>query len=197
MKPKALSLTILSLCLLAASVSVAAQQQQKKKPETISTPAKLVVTKLKVSEGEAYEVRGKAVFTLAAANSDDTVAGTLVYTIPDEARQKIAQITGKPLSAIPASVTAKDVVAEFQKATACPTVHLEFKPMDVDIAGVKNHFNRFVLDIDEKQPGASKGTQDLATLFCVWTRQINAGQQRRGIIRTMNQILNGEEEDSN
>jgi hypothetical protein len=195
MSKKFFSAVLISLCLLAASVSVAAQQ--KKKPETISTPAKLVVTKLKVSEGEAYEVRGKAVFTLVAANSDDSVAGTLTYTIPDDARQKVAQITGKPLSSIPASVTAKDVVAEFQKATACPTVHLEFKPMDVDIAGVKNHFNRFVLDIDEKQPGASKGTQDLATLFCVWTEQINAGRARRGMIRAMNQILNGAEQEAN
>jgi hypothetical protein len=172
-------------CLLALSLTAAAQQ--KKKPDSISTATKLVITKLKVGEGDAFEVRGKATFVVTAANSDDSVAGTLTYTVPDDARQKVAQLTGKPLDQIPSSVTAKDVVATFQKATACPVVHLEFSPMDVEIAGVKNHFNRFVLDINETK-------EELAQLFCIWTRQINTGRARRGVIARMNIILNGEED---
>ena len=99
----------------------------------------------------------------------------------------MAELTHKPVASIPATVTSKDVVATFQKATACPVVHLEFQPMDVDLAGVKDHFNRFVLDINETQ-------QELAQLFCVWTRQINNGRARRGVIARMNVVLSGEDD---
>ena len=187
-------LALVSLCLLALSLMAGAQQMAAT-PETITTPAKLVITKLKVGEAESYEVRGKATFTLTAANSDDSVAGTLVYTLPDDARQKVAQMTGKSLNDIPASITTKDVVANFQKATACPVVHLEFSPMDITVAGVKNHFNRFVLDINETISGGTKYQQELATLFCVWTKQINEQHSRRGVIARINKIRHGEQEE--
>lgn len=187
MNTKTYRMLLTLACLLAISLTAFAQQKAKK-PETISTVTKLVITKIKISEGDAYEVRGKATFTLTGANSDDSMAGTLLYTVPDDARQKVAQLTGKSLETIPSSVTVKDVIVNFQKATACPTVHLEFAPMDVDIAGAKTHFNRFVLDINE-------GTQELPLLFCVWTKQINNGRARRGVINRINQILNGEEPD--
>jgi hypothetical protein len=188
MNKKTFSAILTLLSLLALSLTASAQekaQDKAPKPETISTGTKLVVTKLKIGEGYAFDVRGKATFTLSAANMDDTVAGTIVYTIPVDARQKVAEITGKPLAQIPESVTVKDVVAGFQKATSCPTVLLEFSPMDIDIAGVKSHFNRFVLDIKE-------GPSEMAQLFCVWTRQINNGRSRRGVIARVNGILNGE-----
>src|SRR5678810_562209 len=73
---------------------------------------------------DGSDVRGKATFTVTAANSDDTLAGTFTYVIPDEARQKIAQLTGKQLTAVPSTFTVKDVVASFQKQTACPVVHI-------------------------------------------------------------------------
>src|SRR5215510_9433997 len=71
------------------------------KPMVYSTVAKLTVAKLKTGETDVYDVRGKITFTVTAANSDDTVAGTMVYTIPDDARQKIASMTGKQLNAVP------------------------------------------------------------------------------------------------
>ena len=187
MNTRTFSAILTLVCLLALSVTAVAQQKAKK-PETISTVTKLVVSKLKISEGEAFDVKGKATFTLVAANSDDSVTGTITYVVPEDARQKVAQLAGKPIAEVPATVTVKDVTANFQKATACPTVHLEFSPMDVKIAGVNSHFNRFVLDINE-------GAPELAKLFCVWTKQINAGRPRRGVITRMNVILNGEEED--
>src|SRR5438309_8423027 len=123
MNTKTVNVMLTGLCLLALAITAVAQQQPKVvKPETISTAPKLVITKLKIGEADSYEVRGKATFTLTAANSDDSVAGTLIYTLPDDARQKVAQMTGKQLSEIPASITTKDVVANFQKATACPVV---------------------------------------------------------------------------
>jgi hypothetical protein len=177
---------------LTASVQEKAQDKAPK-PETISTGAKLVVTKLKIGEGDAFDVRGKATFTVTAANvSDDTVAGTIVYTIPVDARRKVAEISGKPLAQVPESVTVKDAIASFQKATSCPTVLLEFSPMDIDIAGVKSHFNRFVLEIKEDFKGLTSAQQEMVKLFCVWTNQIKLNRQRRGVIARVNGILNGE-----
>src|SRR5215468_10882044 len=100
------------------------------KPVAFSTAPKVTVAKLKTGAGEndVYDVRGKITFTITAANSDDTVAGTINYAIPDEARQKIAAITGKQLNSVPSSITQKDAVSGFQKLTAPPIIHLEINP---------------------------------------------------------------------
>ncbi|HEX5082689.1 MAG TPA: hypothetical protein VFY40_11625, partial [Blastocatellia bacterium] len=87
-----------------------------------TTPPKMFGARLKYGESEAREVRIKVTYTLTAANYDDTMVGTLVFTIPEDARKKIAETVCEPLSSIPASVTRKDVVAGFRKETSCPTV---------------------------------------------------------------------------
>lgn len=181
---KKISAIFLTLCFFVFTV---AAQAQDKKGETITLGPKLVISKLKVGEGEAYEVRGKASFTFTAANSDDSISGTITYSLPEDARAKIAQMTGKAVAQVPASITRKDVVATFQKATECPVVHLEFTPLDVNIAGVNAHFNRFVLDVEQS------GGHEIHNLVCIWARQINTGRARRGIIARMNVIITGEE----
>src|SRR5262245_11113419 len=60
-------------------------------PVVYTTSPKLTVAK--IGEGEGYDVRGKISFTIQAANADDTIAGLVSYTIPDDARQNIAAIT--------------------------------------------------------------------------------------------------------
>jgi hypothetical protein len=183
METRKFSAVLMTLCLLVVAV---AAQAQAKKGETITTAPKLVISKVKLGEGAAYEVRGKATFTLTAANTDDSIAGVITYTLPDDARAKIAQLAGKPVEQIPASIQHKDVVATFQKATSCPVVHLEFTPLDVNIAGVTTHFNRFVLDVED-------GGTVLHRMVCLWARQINDGRSRRGIIARMNIIITGED----
>lgn len=181
------SRTLLTALFLLA-LGMTAMAQQKGKGIVIATPAKLVISKIKISEGDAFDIRGKAMLTITSANSDDTVTGTLTYTVPDDARQKISSLSGKPLNQVPATVTLKDVVARFQPATECPVVHLEISPTQADIAGVKANFSRFVLDINES-------AQEKDKLFCVWAKQINKGMGRRGVIRRINVLINGEEED--
>ncbi len=182
MKTNTLKVLFLSTCLVV--LGVAAQAQVKKKGETITTAPKLVVTKLKVSEGESFDVRGKAVFTLAAVNSDDSFTGTITYTLPEDAKAKIAQITGKPVAQIPATITQAEVNGNFQKLTECPVLHVDFSAMDLVVAGAKIHFNRFTVDI-------SDSGREITTLACKMAVQINVGRQRRGIIRRMNEIING------
>ena len=169
---------------------------QAPKPVAYTTAPKLSIAKLKVSETETYDVRGKVTFTVTAANSDDTVAGTLSYTLPDDARQKIASMTGKQVASIPSSVTRKDVVAGFQKATQPPVLHLEISAMDLDVAGAKIVFNRIQLDINAKEGGniTKFSNDEMEALFTAWARQIGAGRARRGIIAAMNKRINGEDD---
>ncbi len=183
--------------LLGAAVIANAQQQNvTPKPVVFSTAPKLAIAKLKTSETEVFDVRGKITFTLTAANSDDTVVGTINYTLPDDARQKIAAIIGKPPNSVPSSITRKDVIAGFQKATAPPIIHLEVSPMDVDVAGAKLHFNRIQLDVNAREGGNSAKftNEEMETLFTVWARQILAGRARRGIISAMNRRIAGEDD---
>lgn len=181
-------------CLLGLSV-VANAQQATPKAVAFTTAQKLVIAKLKSGEADAYDVRGKVAFTVTAANSDDTVAGTLTYTIPEDARQKIASMSGKALNTVPPSITRKDVIASFQKATEPPVLHLEITGMDVDVAGVKMRFNRIVLDINARDSHPQDySVQEMEALFTVWARQILNGRSRRGIIARMNKVINGEPE---
>lgn len=186
MKTRIFTTLTTTMFLLALSLTALAQEAtQKRKPETIATVSKLVISKVKVGEGDAYEIRGKAVFNITAANSDDTVTGNIVYTVPEDARQKIAQMTGKQAAQVPATVTVKDVNAGFQKGTKCPVITLEFNPMQMDIAGIKANFTRFGLDINETN-------RDMEKYFCTWTKQINNGMSRRGPIAKINMLLTGE-----
>ena len=192
-----LSSAIFATALLLGVSIIANAQAPQVTPKAIAytTAPKIFIAKLKSGEQDAYDVRGKVSFTVTAANSDDTVAGTLAYSIPDDARQKIAAMSGKAVTAVPASITRKDVVAAFQKATSAPVLHLEVNAMDVDVAGVKMHFNRIALDINARDPntGATPySNEEMEALFSKWVQQINAGRARRGVISRMNKVINGE-----
>lgn len=180
-----------SLTLLFSFVGIAqAQSQATPKPVTFTTAPKTVIAKL----GDTDSVNGKLTYTITAANSDDTVAGTINYTIPDATRQRIAAMTGKQLNVIPNNVTRKDVVANFQKGTKAPIINLELDPMEVDVAGAKLKFNRVVLDINGREGGNTTlyTNEEMEVLFNAWAKQINAGRPRRGIVARMNRAINGE-----
>jgi hypothetical protein len=218
MNTKLIHIALTSIFLLGAAVAVytqdgaqksaqkSAQKTQKAapapaapvtpRPVVFTTAPKVTVGKLKTSETETYDVRGKITFTITAANSDDTVAGTVNYTIPDDARQKIAAITSKPLNSVPSSFTRNDTVAGFQKMTAPPIIHLEISPIDVDVAGATLKFNRITLDVNGRESTDQKYTnEEMETLLTVWARQIANGRPRRGIIATMNKRIAGESDD--
>jgi hypothetical protein len=196
MNTKLFSAVFTLVCLLGATLVASAQAPGvTPKPVAFSTAPKLTIAKLKSGDQDAYEVRGKATFTVTAANSDDTVAGTFHYTIPDDARQKIAAMSGKPLNTIPSNVTRKDALAYFQEGTMAPVIHLELKPTEFDVAGVKMAFNRIVLDVNGRESTSVYYSKDeMEALFTVWAKQIYNKRSRRGIISRMNKVINGEPE---
>ena len=150
-----------------------------------TTPPKTSVAKFKLGESEAREIRGKVTFTLTAANIDDTLTGTLIFTIPNQGRRMIAHASGQALNSIPASLAQKDVVAGFRRGAACPVVNLEIGAMELDVAGVKLSFNRIVVDVIET-PG------EVPQHICAWTRQINTGRPHRGVIASLNRLIAAE-----
>lgn len=190
-----LSRAILTLAgLLGAGLVAQAQTPQViPKPTVYTTAPKMVIVKLKNGDQDVYDVRGKLTFTIVGANTDDTIAGTVTYTLPDDARQKIAAQVGKPLNTVPSTITRKDVIATFQKATAPPLIHLELSPMEVDAAGAKLRFNRVALDVTAREGNVSQYTsEEIEALFTVWAKQILNGRSRRGVIARMNRAINGE-----
>jgi hypothetical protein len=147
-----------------------------------TTPPKTSVARLKLNGDEDREIRGNVTFTITAANYDDTMVGTLVFTIPEEARKKLAEATGELLTSIPARLTQKDVVAGFRKGTSCPIVEIEINVTELDVAGAKLSFKRIAADVIET-------TQEVPQHFCVWTRQINANRPHRGVIASLNRLI--------
>jgi hypothetical protein len=196
--PNAISL--LPLLLAAGAVAFAQSTAQSSDPKgadtqaadtrqapqvVYTTPPKTSVAKFKLGESEARVVRGLVTFTLTAANYNDTVVGTLVFTIPEEARKKIAEASGEPLTSIPAIVAQKDVAAGFRKGTSCPMVSLEIGATEMDAAGAKLSFDRVVVNVIETH-------EEVPQHFCVWTRQINANRHRRGVIASLNRLITAE-----
>jgi hypothetical protein len=183
---------IIALIFVAAVVYA---QPAKPRPVVFTTAPKLTVAKLQTGEPEAYDVRGKLSFTVTAANSDDTITGAINYTIPDDARRKIAALTGKPFGDVPSSITHRGAVASFQKMAAAPIIHLQISPIDMDVTGAKIRFNRIVLDINAREAGGAKFTKDeMEALFTSWARQIGAGRLRRGVIAMINRRIAGEDD---
>lgn len=174
-----------------------AQGNEQAKPVAYRTPPKLVIAKLTNAGVDVYDVRGKITFTLTAANSDDTLVGTIDYTIPDDARQQIATLTGKPLASVQSTFRQTGVIASFQSGTAAPVLHLEISPMEVTVSGAQMRFNRIVVDVNGREGGASirkYSPEEVEVLLTVWARQINSGRQARGIISRLNRTINGEPE---
>ena len=196
------SLAVVFLLGLSIIANAQGQPTVTPKPVAYSTKPKLIVAKLKKGEQEISEVRGNASFTVVGANSNGTFAGTFTYTIPDAARQKIAEASGQPLNSIPSVITRKDVEAEFQKGTDMPVLHLEIstkqdKMGNINVAGINVVFNRVSLDINGRDPniGAPAYTnEEMEALFTKIAKQILAGRAYRGVVTRMNKVINGEPE---
>lgn len=190
-----MTLFVCAALLALTAVTFGQQPQQAAKPVAFVISKNLAIGKLSQGGADVYDVRGKLSYTVTAANSDDTVAGTVTYTIPDDARQKIAELGGKPLAQVPKEVTKKDVIAGFQKGTEPPVIHLELTGLDLDVAGVKARLSRVTLDINARMSENSRYTkEEMEVLFTVWARQILAGRSRRGPIARINKVINGEED---
>jgi hypothetical protein len=133
------------------------------------------------------KIHGKASFTITSANDDDTVTGTLVFSIAEDARLKIAELNGSDLKSTPSSYSRKNIIAHFRKGTACPEITLEISKIELDLGGV-------IACIDRFSPVINESPEQISQLFCSWSRQINTNRHRLGIIAAINRLLSGDPE---
>jgi hypothetical protein len=183
MSRKFSSLILAFACLITTGMKATVQNA---KPVVFTTLSKVTVAKMQSDESDVTEVPGRVTLTVTAANFDDTITGTIVYTISDNTRQKIAKASGKDLSIIPTTFFKKDVISSFPKGTACPVMHVIIPPTVIEGAGIGLELERTVVEINESQG-------QMAQLICAWTRQINANRHRRGIIAAINRFIAGEQ----
>lgn len=159
-------------------------------PVVFTTQPRLALARL-ISSNPAFSskkitIEGRASLTVTKANDDDTITGVFVFTVAEDARIKLAEISETDLEEIPAKYSKEDVTARFQKGTTCPSIHLEItSPVDLDAAGTTMKLEHVMLDIPESPA-------KMAQYFCGWTRQINARRQRLGLISAINQLISPE-----
>jgi hypothetical protein len=190
MKPKITEVVFTSSFLLALGVIALGQQLLfNAKPTVFTTVAKTATGKLP----EAEEVHGQLTYTVAAANADNTILGTINYTLTDESRQKIAQLTGKPLAQVPSIIAKSNVSAAFQNGTEPPVLHWEIRGEELEAAGLKIGFPLIVFDIKARPSELTRYTvEEMEALFTNMARQINSGRPTRGLIARLNRVIKGE-----
>jgi hypothetical protein len=173
------------LCLFAVCLNGSGQEL---KPVVLTTPPRTTTARLSRDENDKnLKVHGKVSFTITTANEDDTVTGTVVFTVAEDVRQKIAELNGSDLKSTPASYSKKDVLAHFRKGTACPVLYLEISKIELELGGV-------TACLDRISPVINESPEQISLLFCSWARQINTDRHRLGIIAAINRLLSGDPE---
>jgi hypothetical protein len=180
-----LQISSIVLCLLAACLMSSGQEL---KPLVFTTTPRQITARITTGEQEQnLKLPGKASFSITSANKDDTVTGTVVLTIANDARRIIAELTGNDLELTPSSYSKKNIIAHFRKGTACPEISLEISKIEMDLGGVTACLDRF-------SPVIKESPEQISLLFCSWARQINTDRHRLGIIAAINRLLIGDPE---
>ncbi|MBO0797495.1 MAG: hypothetical protein J2P31_01615 [Blastocatellia bacterium] len=179
-----------SLFLIFIILLTPAAHRRNSDPVVFTTQPRLAFARLIPSNpafsSKKITLEGRASLTVRKANDDDTITGVFVFTVTEDARAKLAEISNADLEEIPAKYSKENVTARFQKGTTCPSIHMEItSPVDLDAFGSTMKLEHVMLDIPESPA-------KMAQYFCAWTRQINARRQRIGLIAAINELINPE-----
>lgn len=153
------------LCFLL--VSTTAQEPPKKCRKAITDSKKLIGT-FKPKGQAAIEIVGQATYTITDLYSDLSLVGTLVLTLSDAERQKIARAMNKTIDEIPTAISQQKVLGQFHKLTECPVLQFDFPAMTLVLAGENLQLKQFTLNLKE-----GSGTATL--YFCTIARQLKNG----------------------
>ncbi|NOT62902.1 MAG: hypothetical protein HOP19_22055 [Acidobacteria bacterium] len=138
------------------------------------------------------EISGEFIYTLAAAHADDTVSGSVTYTLSGEARQELAALTNQSLSQVPIALTQKDVTAEVKPHTdTCAKLLL--RPFALRLLTTEVSFKDVALMVPEREaPSQLNSAEEIEALFSRWAVQLTTQRARRGIIYHINRLIRGE-----
>jgi len=176
-------LPVAAVALIALQVTEA---QQPRPPVVYTTPARSVeFSFITTASGISVPLEAQASYTITSVGDDDSLSGTFTITLPNRARQKIADAAQSKIEQIAETYSRKNVQAKPEKGTACPSISLELSDFDIDVTGGRLVMSGIELRITESG-------DRLIQLFCFWTRQINANRERGGIVRSINRMIEGD-----
>lgn len=179
---------LFSLCFI-----VSALAQTPLKATSYSVTSKTFTAKCKAGAQAEFDVPGQLSFTITVANLDATLTGTLEYLMPEDIRQKIATVSGTPLSRVSHRVTREKITARFEPDTAPPMLHLLIAPLEMEFAGAKVSFEKIVFDIPARPNSITKySSEEVEALLTVWAIQIRDNKPYRGIVARFNRVITGE-----
>ena len=124
-------------------------------------------------------ITGQVTLTILEANpEDDTLRASL----------RLASVRGSRSNS-PSDLWEKapgpfvlEVRASWQKGTSCPSLVLRIPALELPAESGPRSLPAFALKVEETEA-------EIPQLLCSWTRQINAGRSRLGILRALNHIL--------
>ena len=124
-------------------------------------------------------ITGQVALTLLEANpEDDTLRVNLRVSEVRSSRDDSSAGQSERVS----PTFAQEVRAHWQKGTSCPTLQLRIPAVELPTESAPLPIPSFLVRIEET------GTE-VPQLLCSWTRQINAGRSRLGILRALNRSL--------
>jgi hypothetical protein len=124
-------------------------------------------------------ITGQVALTLLEANpEDDTLRVNLRVSEVRSSRDDSS--TGQSERVSP--TFAQEVRAHWQKGTSCPTLQLRIPAVELPTENAPLPIPSFLVRIEETG-------MEVPQLLCSWTRQINAGRSRLGILRALNRSL--------
>lgn len=167
-----------------AGIGVSAQTSL---PAAYTSSSGSYILILNSAGSESIKVKVDGSFTINSAGNDDTVKGTLLFSLNEENRLKIAGRMQGGSQSVPANITRSDVIGHFVKGASCPTIRLAIEPLDLKTGGIEGRTGRLIFEFHETR-------DQMAELFCVWTRQINARKSRRGVVAAINKLMLGSQQ---
>jgi len=124
-------------------------------------------------------ITGQVTLTLLEANpEDDTLRASLhLASLRGSRRNPPSDLWEKAPGPF-----VLEVRASWQKGTSCPTLILRIPALELPAESGPLPIPSFALKVEETEA-------EIPQLLCSWTRQINAGRSRLGILRALNHIL--------
>lgn len=167
--------------------ALASAQDEKVKQEDVVVQQSVASATATLKNGERHELIGKLTFTLTILNSDDSIEGTLAFTLAEESRRVLAEKLGMKASDIPLTIEKKSALAFPEKNTLCPNLMIELLPAEIQMESFQFQMERTTLKLD-----LEKNSEALSNYFCGWVRAIKAGRGHPyRLARRVNSILTG------
>ncbi len=151
---------------------------------TIYTEFKVLTVEVSHPSGRASSINGRASFVVSRVNPDDTLTGTLFFTVSENARERIAQLLRKTVDKVPRQYTVSDITARPEKKPKCPEFLLEFSQIGTKGNELTFLFQQFTLPYKET-------SQEASALFCKWANRLYTGRgHARNLAESINQLIN-------